>query len=264
MSFLKTIAKPTFSPEHGVYVVLIVAFLVGVELASQWHWGTTIALLTAFSAFQAEHPLTLQIKQRSSLKSRFLFWGTVYSLIALVGGVYLAFSFPLLLGIYGVAILTFIIDAIAVYYKKQKAIWNEFLTFASVCLVTPLAYGATKGDFIPEVWGLWVLNTLFFASAIFTVKLRKPKTASLLPSLTYHGVAIGVVGLVWYLGLLPSFSVLAFMIVLVKLSVIIVFADWYKTTKIQNVAILETLSAIVFLAFLTFAVLPSHLNSIGI
>jgi len=79
MSLLKTVAKPTFSPEHGVYVVLIVSFLVGAELASQWHWATTFALLTAFSAFQAEHPLTLQIKQRSSLKPRFLLWGAVYS-----------------------------------------------------------------------------------------------------------------------------------------------------------------------------------------
>jgi YwiC-like protein len=264
MSFFKTIAKPTFSPEHGVYVVLIISFLMGAELASRWHWETTIAFLTAFSAFQAEHPLTLQIKQRLSLKPRFLFWGVVYGLVALAGGMYLAFLFPPLLAIYGVAILTFMVDAIAVYHKKQKAIWNEFLTFASVCLVTPFAYGATNGDFIPEVWGLWVLNTLFFASAIFTVKLRKPKTSSFLPAFVYHGVAISIIAIVWYFGLLPSFSVLAFTIVLLKLLIIVIFADWYKTTKIQNVAILETLSAIAFLVCLTFAVLPSHLNSIGI
>jgi hypothetical protein len=189
-------------------------------------------------------------------------WGGVYSLIALVGGVYLAFAFPLLLAIYGVGILTFMIDAIAVYYKKQKAIWNEFLTFASVCLVTPLAYGATNGDFIPEVWGLWLLNTLFFGSAIFTVKLRKPKTASLLPSFIYHAIAVSILASVWYFGLLPSFSVLAFTVVLLKFSIIVIFADWYKTTEIKNVAILETLSSIVFLALISFAVLPPHLNSI--
>lgn len=262
MSLLKTIAKPTFSPEHGVYVVLIVSFFVGAELATNWNWGTSIALLTAFSAFQAEHPLTLQIKQRSSLKPRFLFWGGVYGLMALVGGIYLAFTFPLLLVIYGVAVLTFVVDAIAVYQKKQKAIWNEFLTFAAVCLVTPLAYGATNGNFIPEVWGLWLLNTLFFSSAIFTVKLRKPKTASLLPAFVYHGLATIIVSTLWYFNLLPSLAVIAFTVVLVKFLIIITFTDWYKTTKIKNVAILETLSSIVFLAFLTFAVLPPHLNVI--
>ncbi len=69
----------------------------------------------AFFAFQAEHPQVLQIKQRSSLKARLLFRGVVYSLIALVGGVWLGIKVPTLWIIYGFAIIAFLTDFVAVY-----------------------------------------------------------------------------------------------------------------------------------------------------
>jgi len=74
--------KPIISPEHGVYLVLLVSFLVGVSLAQQWTWESTLALICAFSGFQAEQPLVLQIKQRKSWQPRFLFWGGIYGSIA--------------------------------------------------------------------------------------------------------------------------------------------------------------------------------------
>jgi len=76
--------QPIFSPEHGVYVVLLASFFIGVALAQQWNWATTWALICAFFGFQAEHPLVLQIKQRKSWKPRLLFWGGVYGGTALV------------------------------------------------------------------------------------------------------------------------------------------------------------------------------------
>jgi len=56
--------RPTLSPEHGVYVVLLVSFLTGAAAAQNWTLATTLALVCAFCGFQAEHPLVLQIKQR--------------------------------------------------------------------------------------------------------------------------------------------------------------------------------------------------------
>ena len=255
--------SPTFSNEHGVYVVFIVSFLIGVAAANYWNLETTIALVASFAGFQAEHPLVLQIKQRRSLKPRFLIWGGIYAFIALMGAFYLAFCFPLIVWIYALVVLAFVVDAIAVYYRKQKSVWNELLTFAAVCLVTPFAYSATKGNFSPEIWGLWLLNTLFFASAIFTVKLRKPKTTSLQPALIYHGVATLIIVTLWYLGLLNLLSAVAFGVVLIKFALIISFLNWYQTTKIKNVAILETLSAMTFLGVVIISVLPAHLPIIN-
>ena len=74
--------RPTFSPEHGVYVMLVVSFLTGAAAAQHWTGETTLALLCGFCAFQAEHPLVWQIKQRKSWKPRLLVWASLYGGLA--------------------------------------------------------------------------------------------------------------------------------------------------------------------------------------
>jgi hypothetical protein len=183
--------RPTFSPEHGVYVVLLVSFLTGVAAAQTWTWATTLALICAFCGFQAEHPLALQIKQRKSLKPRLLVWGSLYAALAGAIAIYLALHSPLLWGIYGGAAIALGIDALSVFHREQKSVANELITFAAVCLAAPLAYIATTGTFTPTLLGLWLLNSLFFSSPIFSVKWRKGKHDSLVPGLVYHAIAIG-------------------------------------------------------------------------
>jgi hypothetical protein len=107
----------------------------------------------------------------------------------LVIAIYLYWQVPILLWIYLGAIIALLIDSISVLYRRQKSIFNELLTFAAVCLVAPFAAIATTGTATISLFGLSLLNTLFFSSAIFTVKLRKTKSVSLIPSLVYHGVA---------------------------------------------------------------------------
>ena len=62
--------KPTFSPEHGVLIVWLGSFLTGAALAQTWNYCTNLALLCSFFALQAEHPLVVQVKQRSKWKPR--------------------------------------------------------------------------------------------------------------------------------------------------------------------------------------------------
>jgi hypothetical protein len=258
---------PTWSHEHGVYIVLLVAFFTGAAAAQAWTWMTTLAFICAFCGFQAEHPLVLQIKQRRSWKPRFLVWGGVYASIALFIALYLYIQSGLnnsLLWIYGGAIAAFLIDAISVFYREQKSIWNEFLTFAAVCLIAPLTYAVTTGSMSTTVLGVWMLNTLFFASAIFTVKLRKPDKGELPLSpvkrvWAYHAISTLIVLTLWYLGWLPTVTALAFGIVVIKAGLILWQQNWYRTTKIQHIAILETASALSFGAIVCFSLLPAHL-----
>jgi hypothetical protein len=254
--------QPTFSPEHGVYVVLLVSFLMGAAAAQQWTWATSLAFLCAWAGFQAEHPLTLQIKQRRSWKPRFLVWGGLYAGIALGTAIYLFLQTPILLWLYLWAIAALLIDSVAVFYRRQKSIWNEFLTFAAVCLAAPLAAITTTGTATIALLGLWLLNTLFFSSAIFTVKLRKPKTQSLVPGLIYHGAATLIVLGLWYFGWLTGLEAIAFGVVVLKFGFILWKLEWYKTTAIKNVAFLETLSAILFLSLTAIALLPAHANAV--
>ena len=251
--------RPIFSPEHGVYVMLVVSFLTGLAASQQCKLASVLAFISAFSGFQAEHPFVLQIKQRSSWKPRFLVWGGIYAGVSLGLAGYLYLQAPVLLWVYLSAIVAFAIDAIAVFYRRQKSFVNELLTFAAVCLAAPLAYIATTGTWAVSVLGLWLLNTLFFSSAIFTVKLRKPKTASVVPGLMYHAIASGIVGTLWYVGWLASVPALAFGVVLLKFGWILLRREWYRAAPIQQVAMLETLTALVFLAIVAVSLLPTHL-----
>lgn len=251
--------RPTFSPEHGVYVVLFGSFLTGTALAQQWTMTTTLALICAFAGFQSEHPLVMQIRQRRSWKPRFLLWGGIYGSISLGIAGYLYLQTPVLLWLYLGAIAAMLIDAIAVFYRKQKSVANEIFTFAAVCLSAPFAYAAASGTLTIYVLGLWLLNTLFFSSTIFTMKLRKLKTASLVPSLIYHAIASFIILGLWFCGWLTAITALAFGVVILKFGLILGLREWYQTTRIQNIALLETFSALIFIAIAAISLLPAHL-----
>jgi hypothetical protein len=243
--------------------MLLVSFLLGAALALDWTWATTLAFICAFCGFQAEHPLVVQLKQRRSLKPRLLVWGGLYSGIAAAIALYLYWQQESLLSpllwIYLGAIAAFLIDAISVFHREQKSVLNELITFFAVCLSAPLAYIVTTGTLTTSAIGLWLLNSLFFSSAIFTVKFRKNKQHSITPSLIYHIIASLMVISLWAIGWLLPFTAIAFSVALLKLSVILGQKEWYCTTKIQFVAMLETGTALLFLLIAALSLLPAHL-----
>jgi hypothetical protein len=96
VSHTPTWYRPTLSHEHGVYVMLLMSFLTGAA-AQQWTLATSLALVCAFAGFQAEHRLVLQIKQRCSLKPRFVLWGSIYAGLSLGMAAYLYWQVSLLL-----------------------------------------------------------------------------------------------------------------------------------------------------------------------
>lgn len=253
--------RPTFSPEHGVYVVLLVSFLIGAAAAQNWTIATTLALVCAFCGFQAEHPLILQIKQRRSLKPRFLIWGGVYAVISGAIALYLYLNHPVVLWIYAGAIAALDIDAFSVLKREQKSVFNELITFAAVCLAAPFAYAATTNTISLSVIGLWTLNTLFFSSSIFTVKLRKPKTSSLIPAMVYHAIATSIIFALYWFNLLSPVTALGLGIALLKFAFIALNQEWYRKVKIQYVAMLETSTALAFLIIVALTILPVRLTS---
>ncbi|MEL6325460.1 MAG: YwiC-like family protein [Cyanobacteria bacterium J06626_23] len=251
--------RPTVSPEHGVYVMLGISFLTGAAAAQQWTWATTLALICAYCGFQAEHPLALQIKQRRSWKPRFLLWAGIY------GGIASAIAFWLfwqnqtnvfLLGLYGAVIAAAVADSVSVWRRQQKSVWNELIAFAAVCLSAPLAYSATAGTLSWPVIGLWVLNSLFFSSAIFTVKLRKVREASVSSGVIFHSVATGLVLAVWQMRWLSPTAAAAFGVAILKFGLILWRKDDYCQAQIQQVAMLETGASLLFLMIVALSLLP--------
>ena len=253
--------RPTLSPEHGVYVVLLVSFLTGAALAQAWTFSTTLALICAFFGFQAEHPLVLQLKQRRSFKPRFLVWGSLSAAVSGAIAFWLYLGFPVLLWLYSGAIAALVVDAVSVLRREQKSIANEIVTFAAVCLSAPLAYAATTGTISATAMGLWGLNTLYFSSTIFTVKLRKPKTSSLVPGIIYHALATGIVATLYWYKCLPLIAALAFGIALLKFTIVAAKQQWYRIVKIQWVAMLESVTAVSFLIIVALSLLPVRLTT---
>ncbi|MEL6325502.1 MAG: YwiC-like family protein [Cyanobacteria bacterium J06626_23] len=126
--------RPTFSPEHGVLLVLLGAVLTGASLAQQWTWETTVAASSAFLALQAEHPLVVQLKQRRQWRPRYVVWALVYGggAIALAG--WLIYHHPVVLWLYGAAALAVGVDVVAVLQRRQKTIDTEIVLFVAICL----------------------------------------------------------------------------------------------------------------------------------
>ena len=253
--------RPTFSPEQGILLVLFGAFASGAALSVSWTYTTTLALICTFFALQVEHPMVVQIKQRKSLKPRFLIWAVIYGSIALSIGIGLCIYLNnfVLIWIYAAVIGALIIDAIAVWHRRQKSIANELVSFAAVCLASPFAYAVNTGELSLAAISMWLLNTLFFASAIFTIKLRKKKTSCLKPGLVYHCLAsLIVIGLYW-LNWLSFFTALAFFVAIFKLFVITCHLKWYQTARFWFIARFETYFALTFMAIACISVLPPHL-----
>ena len=251
--------RPTFSPEHGVLLVLFGSFLTGASLAQQWNSSTNLALICAFFTLQLEHPYVVQLKLRKNWKPRFLIWGGVYGAIALSLAIVLWRQSPILLWIYSLAIMSFIIDGVAVIKRSHKTIVNEVAGFAGITLSAPFAYVATTGNLSTEAMAMWILNTLFFSSAVYTMKLRKKKTRSLKPGIIYHSVAALIMVGLYGLEYLSLVTALSFMVAIVKFGVINYVLEWYRKARLQFVVILETRFALLYIAIACISVLPAHL-----
>ncbi|MEM9087442.1 MAG: YwiC-like family protein [Cyanobacteria bacterium P01_F01_bin.53] len=255
--------QPTVSPEHGVYVMLIVSFLTGAAAAQHWTWMTTLALVCAYCGFQAEHPLVLQIKQRHSWKPRFLLWTAIYGGIAGAIALWLLWQVAAkgaLAMICGAVLGALLVDGLSVWQRQQKSILNELVTFGGVCLSAPLAYLATTGTLSATAIALWLLNTVFFSGAIFTVKLRKVRTASILSGVIFHMIAVALILTLWQIHWLTLLTASALGVAVLKFGLILWQKDWYCSTKIQQVALLETGTSLLFLAIAALSLLPTHLR----
>jgi hypothetical protein len=253
---------PTFSPEHGVLLVLLGAVLTGAALAQRWTGDTTWACLAAFLGLQAEHPVIVQIKQRRQWQSRYLFWAAVYGGVAMAISLWLALQYPVLLWVCGGGLLALGVDVVAVLQRRQKAIANEIAMFSAVCLSTLFVYGATTGQIALSAIGLWLLNSLFFSAAVFTVKLRKRKTSSLKAGLLYHAGALASIGLLCQFGWLSVLTAAVFVIALIKLAIIVIWQNWYRTCRFEQVARFETYFALSYTAITALSVLPPKLPQV--
>ncbi|MEN8446993.1 MAG: YwiC-like family protein [Cyanobacteria bacterium J06555_13] len=251
--------RPTFSPEHGVLLVLLGAVLTGASLAQGWTSETSWACVAAFLGLQAEHPVVVQVKQRRCWRPRYLLWAGLYGSAALAIALWLCLQHPVLWWVLGAGVGALGLDIVSIFQHNHKAVANEIVMFSAICLSTLFVYGATTGSITVQALGLWILNSLFFSGAVFSVKLRKKKTHSLHPGRVYHGVAIALILLLYAIGWLSLFTALVFAVALLKLVVITYWQNWYRTCRFEYVARFETYFALSYTCLAALTVLPPKL-----
>ncbi|MEL7069949.1 MAG: hypothetical protein AAGN15_15025 [Cyanobacteria bacterium J06581_3] len=152
-------------------------------------------------------------------------------------------------------------DILSVFQRSQKTVGNEIVVFSAIYLSTLFVYGATTGTITVQAIGLWLLNSLFFASAVFSVKLRKTKTSSLKGGIVYHGLAIALITALYIAGWLSVYTALVFAIALLKLAIIACWQHWYRTCRFEHIARFETYFALTYTALAALSVLPPTLPS---
>lgn len=255
--------RPTFSPEHGVLLVLLGAVLTGASVAQTWTGETSLACLSAFLGLQAEHPVIVQVKQRRQWRIRYCVWAGIYGASSLAIALWLAYRHPVLWWIIGAGIVALAIDILAVFQRNQKAVVNEIVMFSAICLSTLFVCGATTGTITVESVGMWILNSLFFSSAVFSVKLRKKKTSSLKAGFIYHSVAIALVTLLYLTSFISIFTALVFSIAVLKLAIITCWQTWYRTCRFEHIARFETYFALSYTCLAALTVLPPTLPPAG-
>ncbi|MEL6385579.1 MAG: YwiC-like family protein, partial [Cyanobacteria bacterium J06626_18] len=246
-------------PEHGVLLVLLGAILTGASLAQTWTWETTLACLGTFFGLQTEHPIIVQIKQRSYWKPRYLFWAGLYGSTAIAIATWLTYQHPCLIWVCGGAAIAMGLNVWSVFQHRQKTIAVEIAMFAAICLSTLFVYGTTADALTLQAVGLWLLDTLFFASAVFTIKLRKVKTSCLQGGLKYHAAASICIALLYSLGWLKLLTALTFTIALLKLAVVVGLRDWYCSCRFEYIARFETYFALGYTALTCLTLLPPRL-----
>ncbi len=70
-----------------------------------------------------------------------------------------------------------------------------------------------------------------------------------------------IIAALWFVGWLPSLAAIAFGVVLLKFGFILWRREWYQTTVIKHVAVLETLAAVLFLGLSAIALLPAYASA---
>jgi hypothetical protein len=78
----------------------------------------------------------------------------------------------------------------------------------------------------------------------------------------YHAIATLIIAALYYLGWLSLVTALAFGLALLKFGIIALNQEWYRTAKIQFVAMLETGTAFSFLLIVALSLLPAHLATL--
>jgi hypothetical protein len=186
-----------------------------------------LLFLVVTALFLAHEPLARLARLRpvhsdQNRRDYWLKWLLIYGIVAVAMGV-------TLVGIYrlwgllpmGLAVsLLLLIHIWLIGRRQERQLWGELLGVIGLTSSVPVTYYALSGQINEEALLLWLLNILYFTSAIFYVKMtvsrhvrsrqREAKRRTRQNILYHTFLVIAVLLLVWF-GKVPGWTLLAYL-----------------------------------------------------
>lgn len=157
--------------EHGAWVMLLVAYLLGTVTAGSAGWPSALLLVAILALFIASRPLELSIQGRgSSAVGRLVAYGVIG--IAAGLGLLVRFGLWMLLPLGAGAGL---ILGLQVPLRKRHLdrTWPARLaSIAALLAAGPAAYYVASGSLDTRALGVWLLASLYSGSSVFYVRLH--------------------------------------------------------------------------------------------
>jgi hypothetical protein len=248
----RSIADIPLPREHGAYVILASAWLLGVlQAPSVDPFRAALSLVAIAMAFFVQEPirqlLVIRRTGRNRERRRFLIeWSAAMTLLGLDAAAPIAISQPAILwlllpagivgGLYGAMLL-------------RRASMDALATvgFIGLSLAAPAASIASSGRFAPfEVLGLWLLAAMFFCGSSYSVRIRLKGAYSVTEAVGYHLMALAGVACLTLVTLLPPIALVAILPGGAKLLWILRDVDRYRRLPLKRIGIQESVVSLLF------------------
>jgi hypothetical protein len=233
-------AKPPLPREHGAWAVLLVPFATAVGISGQFTLPVGLLLISVLCFFVARASLLRAIaagfrpRPGGALSATDTTGNARWALVLLLLSA--AAATPLVLVWDRWWLLAFgALAAPLAFQKTERALPMQLLAMTGLTLTAPAAWYVATGRLDAWAWGLWLLNSLFFAGAFFYVKMhlaaaiRRTTAGVTTGTVTYHIALVAALTALVLVGQLPWAVALVFAPAVVRAAV----GAWRLSPKLQ-------------------------------
>lgn len=218
--------------EHGAWALLYGPFLFIVFTLAKFNLNLLLLSLALTFLFFAHEPLSRLVRMNlqtaeESRKSYWWRWFWIYLTGGTVSGAVLIWHRQLFwlipMGAALLGVLTLHLFLIA--GRKEKFVAGELLGVVGLTASAPVTYYVAHRTLDAEALVLWMLNILYFSSAIFYVKMVVSRHVASRQEeagrrsrqcILYHSLLVLVVGVLIWLDRIPLWTFLAFLPITIR------------------------------------------------
>ncbi|MHA0855423.1 YwiC-like family protein [Paenibacillus sp. CMAA1364] len=154
--------------EHGGWAMVSVPFIIGM-MASNPQWLHLLLFLAWLFLYLASYPLLQAVKKRSN-RGRFIQWGIIYGVIALLCVILPLYKYPVLF-YFSIPFLSLLV--VNIWHAKQRSerqIVNDLSAILIFSLGGAAAYLVGDGTWDYRMIMVILFNFLYFTGTVFFVK----------------------------------------------------------------------------------------------